>query len=65
VLCPEVAAAQAKAAGHSTEEELQLLCTHGLLHLLGYDHADPDGEREMFAEQRRLLTGWRGARQAG
>jgi probable rRNA maturation factor len=65
VLCPEVAAAQAKAAGHSTEEELQLLCTHGLLHLLGYDHADPEGEREMFAEQRRLLAGWRGTRQAG
>jgi probable rRNA maturation factor len=65
VLCPEVASAQAKVAGHSTEEELHLLCTHGLLHLLGYDHADPDGEREMFAEQRRLLAGWRAARQAG
>jgi probable rRNA maturation factor len=65
VLCPEVASAQAKAAGHSTEEELHLLCTHGLLHLLGYDHADPDGEREMFAEQRRLLAGWRAARPAG
>ena len=65
VLCPEVASAQAQAAGHSTEEELHLLCTHGLLHLLGYDHADPDGEREMFTEQRRLLAGWRAARQAG
>jgi probable rRNA maturation factor len=65
VLCPEVASAQAKVAGHSTEEELHLLCTHGLLHLLGYDHADPDSEREMFAEQRRLLAGWRAARPAG
>ncbi|HEY2833268.1 MAG TPA: rRNA maturation RNase YbeY [Sporichthyaceae bacterium] len=65
VLCPEVAAAQATAAGHSTEEELHLLCTHGLLHLLGYDHADPEGEAEMFAEQRRLLVGWRGTRRAG
>ncbi|UNX53612.1 rRNA maturation RNase YbeY [Georgenia sp. TF02-10] len=55
VLCPEVAAAQAKTAGHSTVEELLLLTTHGILHLLGYDHAEPDEEREMFALQRRLL----------
>jgi len=55
VLCPEVAAAQAKAAGHSTAEELLLLTTHGILHLLGYDHAEPEEEKEMFALQRRLL----------
>jgi probable rRNA maturation factor len=55
VLCPEVAVTQAKAAGHSTVEELLLLTTHGILHLLGYDHAEPDEEREMFALQRRLL----------
>ncbi|MDO8151077.1 rRNA maturation RNase YbeY [Isoptericola sp. b408] len=55
VLCPEVAATQARAAGHSTVEEMLLLTTHGILHLLGYDHAAPDEEREMFALQRRLL----------
>lgn len=55
VLCPEVAAAQAKAAGHSTAEELLLLTCHGVLHLLGYDHAEPDEELEMFALQRNLL----------
>ncbi|MEE6282410.1 rRNA maturation RNase YbeY [Georgenia sunbinii] len=55
VLCPEVAVAQAKAAGHSTAEELLLLTTHGILHLLGYDHAEPAEEKEMFALQRRLL----------
>ena len=55
VLCPEVAAAQARAAGHSTEEELLLLTTHGILHLLGFDHAEPEEEKEMFALQRRLL----------
>lgn len=55
VLCPEVAARQARAAGHSTEEELLLLTTHGILHLLGFDHAEPDEEKEMFALQRRLL----------
>ncbi|MEL7974547.1 rRNA maturation RNase YbeY [Isoptericola sp. F-RaC21] len=55
VLCPEVAAQQAKVAGHSTTEELLLLTTHGILHLLGYDHAEPEEEKEMFALQRRLL----------
>jgi len=55
VLCPEVAAQQARTAGHSTAEELLLLTTHGLLHLLGYDHAEPEEEKEMFALQRRLL----------
>jgi probable rRNA maturation factor len=55
VLCPEVAVQQAKAAGHSTAEELLLLTTHGILHLLGYDHAEPEEERVMFALQRRLL----------
>jgi probable rRNA maturation factor len=55
VLCPAVAARQARAAGHSTSEELLLLTTHGILHLLGYDHAEPEEEKEMFALQRRLL----------
>jgi probable rRNA maturation factor len=55
VLCPSVAAKQAKEAGHATEEELLLLTTHGILHLLGYDHAEPDEEREMFELQRQLL----------
>ena len=55
VLCPSVAARQAAEAGHATEEELLLLTTHGILHLLGYDHAEPDEEREMFELQRRLL----------
>lgn len=55
VLCPDVAAKQAAAAGHSTEEEMLLLTTHGILHLLGYDHAEPDEEKEMFELQRQLL----------
>ena len=55
VLCPSVAARQAVDAGHTAEEELLLLTTHGLLHLLGFDHAEPDGEREMFELQRQLL----------
>ncbi|HEX6501420.1 MAG TPA: rRNA maturation RNase YbeY [Micromonosporaceae bacterium] len=59
VLCPEVAARQAVTAGHSTADELHLLTVHGVLHLLGYDHAEPDEEREMFGLQARLLSGWR------
>lgn len=55
VVCPTVAARQAAAAGHTPEEEMLLLTTHGILHLLGYDHAEPDEEKEMFALQRRLL----------
>jgi probable rRNA maturation factor len=58
VLCPSVAARQAAEAGHATEEELLLLTTHGILHLLGYDHAEPDEEREMFELQARILSDW-------
>ena len=56
VLCPQVAESQAQAAGHSTMDELILLTTHGLLHLLGFDHAEPAEEREMFALQRDLIV---------
>jgi probable rRNA maturation factor len=61
VLCPQVAAAQAAQAGHSTQDELELLCVHGILHLLGYDHADPEEEAEMFGLQGELLRAWRAA----
>ena len=56
VLCPQVAEGQAQTAGHSTLDELILLTTHGLLHLLGFDHAEPEEEREMFGLQRELIT---------
>jgi probable rRNA maturation factor len=59
VLCPEVAAKQAAAAGHATIDELALLTVHGILHLLGYDHAEPEEEAEMFGLQARLLESWR------
>jgi probable rRNA maturation factor len=59
VLCPEVAAKQAATAGHATVDELALLTVHGILHLLGYDHAEPEEEAEMFGLQARLLESWR------
>ena len=55
VVCPQVAAKQALQAGHSAVEEMLLLTTHGILHLLGYDHAEPQEKEEMFALQRTLL----------
>jgi probable rRNA maturation factor len=64
VLCPVVAERQAAEAGHSTEDELHLLCTHGVLHLLGYDHGEPDEHAEMFGLQAELLTSWKASRTA-
>jgi probable rRNA maturation factor len=55
VLCPQVAETQAAAAKHSTMDELILLTTHGLLHLLGFDHAEPEEKREMFGLQNDLM----------
>ena len=59
VLCPAVCAAQAPRFSRSEHEELQLLTVHGLLHLLGMDHADPVQEAEMFALTDELLASYR------
>lgn len=63
VLCPEFAKEQARKAGHSLADELHLLTVHGVLHLLGYDHAEPEEEREMFGLQNRILEEYREAKQ--
>lgn len=55
VICPEIARAQAESAGHALQKELLLLLTHGILHLLGFDHATPLEETEMFGLQSELL----------
>ncbi|GAB4006399.1 rRNA maturation RNase YbeY [Nocardioides ultimimeridianus] len=59
ILCPVVAERQGAEAGHGTLAELELLTTHGILHLLGYDHAEPEEHKEMFGLQDRLLADWR------
>lgn len=56
VVCPQVAAEQAVKAGHSTMEEILLLVTHGMLHLVGFDHAEPEEEKEMFGLQKKFLA---------
>jgi probable rRNA maturation factor len=59
VVCPDVAAAQGEAAGHGRDAEIELLTVHGILHLLGYDHAEPEEHRVMFGLQDQLLAAWR------
>jgi probable rRNA maturation factor len=63
VLCPQVADTQAETNGHDARDEIELLTVHGILHLLGYDHAEPEEHREMFGLQARLLAEWQGVRQ--
>jgi probable rRNA maturation factor len=58
VIAPAVAAQQAETAGHSINHEIFILATHGLLHILGYDHADPDEEKVMFALQEKIVKEW-------
>ena len=64
VLCPSIAERQGETAGHGTVAELELLTVHGILHLLGYDHAEPEEHKEMFGLQDRLLAEWRVAASA-
>lgn len=59
MVCPAIAARQGAEAGHGTLAELELLCVHGILHLLGFDHAADEEHREMFDLQDRLLGAWR------
>ena len=59
VLCPAVAERQATEAGHPTRDEVELLTVHGILHLLGYDHAEPEEHTEMFGLQDEILAAWR------
>ncbi len=58
VLCPDVAVRQATEAGHSPAHESAILLVHGVLHLLGYDHAEPDEKNRMFALQSQIVSDW-------
>ena len=65
VVCPQVATAQAETAGHPALDEMLMLVTHGLLHLVGFDHAEPDEEKKMFGLQRDILEGFSSKRRSG
>lgn len=58
VLCPAVTGRQAAEHHRSAEEEAEYLLVHGILHLLGFDHAEPEEKAEMFGLKDRLLAGW-------
>jgi probable rRNA maturation factor len=63
-VCPQVAEAQAKTAGHSVLDEIKLLTAHGLLHLLGFDHAEPEEKAEMFGLQGEILSAFAAQRRS-
>jgi probable rRNA maturation factor len=58
LVCPTVAAAQASRNGRTTRQEIEYLTVHGILHLLGYDHAEPAEHAVMFALNDRLIADW-------
>ena len=58
VLCPAVAHEQASGFGRTPDDEVRLLAVHGILHLLGMDHADPEEERAMFGLTDELLASY-------
>lgn len=60
VLCPAVTARQAADNGRTADEEAEYLLVHGLLHLLGYDHAEPEEKRVMFELNDAICNAWSG-----
>ena len=61
VICPSFTDAQAGGNGRTTQEEMEYLLIHGLLHLLGHDHAEPEEKAVMFDLNDRVIAGWREA----
>ncbi|MBE6478832.1 MAG: rRNA maturation RNase YbeY [Propionibacteriaceae bacterium] len=62
VICPAFTGAQAPGNGRTNQEEMEYLLIHGLLHLLGHDHAEPEEKAVMFGLNDRIIAGWRAAR---
>ena len=67
VICPEVAAEQAAGHAGTLEDEFALLVVHGVLHVLGWDHDEPDRRDAMWSRERELLSAhhWRGPAPTG
>ena len=64
VLCPEVTAAQAAESNRTPDEEADYLLIHGLLHLLGHDHAEPGEKKVMFDLNDTIIAAWTAHREA-
>jgi len=62
VLCPAVAARQAQELGRSPAKEMDYLLIHGLLHLLGFDHASPREKKVMFSLNDAIASAWQSER---
>ncbi|MDO5534681.1 MAG: rRNA maturation RNase YbeY [Propionibacteriaceae bacterium] len=62
VLCPTVTAAQAAENGRTPESEADYLLVHGLLHLLGFDHAEPEEHTVMFGLNDKIIAAWDASR---
>lgn len=58
VLCPAVTQRQAAENGRRPDEEAEYLLVHGLLHLLGHDHAEPEEKAVMFGLNDRIIAAW-------
>ena len=58
VLCPQVTARQAADNGRSADGEAEYLLIHGLLHLLGHDHAEPEEKAVMFGLNDKIIAAW-------
>ena len=56
IICPEKAMENAKAQNKTLEEEIALLVLHGVLHILGYDHAEPNEKAVMKRREKQLLS---------
>lgn len=59
VICPAFTSAQAPENGRTNQEEIEYLLIHGLLHLLGHDHAEPEEKAVMFGINDRIIADWR------
>ena len=58
VLCPAVTQQQAAENGRSADDEAEYLLIHGLLHLLGHDHAEPEEKAVMFGLNDQIIAAW-------
>lgn len=59
VICPQFTSAQAPENGREPDDEIDYLLIHGLLHLLGHDHAEPEEKAEMFGINDRIISDWK------